>query len=185
MSTAITRRGRSAASALCLLPGLLLGPLLGCTTATRIEYQHEPTQSVRSDHNLNRAELRPFMIDGVVAAPLIRPLSELDTQVWLTLWSTSEKVVTVRAVQFVGTGAHSAMRQQFPAEMTGTTDKNDIKGVQRGSILFGLLKSDAAAAMVAEGSARLELELRVGPAADFHHLAFDITRHTTKEWVTH
>lgn len=177
MSSAITLLGQSAASALILL--------LGCTTATRIDYAHDPTEGIKTDHNLNRAELAPFTVDSVVVAPLLRVLEPQGTQVWLTLWATNAKTASVRTVQLSGTGAKSAQIQQFPEEKTVTTDKTDVKEVQYGDILVGLLSSDALASMAAEGRAKITLDIRVSPAVEYRHLSFDITRHTTKQWVTH
>jgi hypothetical protein len=48
-----------------------------------------------------------------------------------------------------------------------------------------VVPNDALAQMAASGAAKLTLELRVHPATDYHSLSFDITRHTTTEWVTH
>lgn len=177
MSSAITRLFLSATSALSLL--------LGCTTETRVEYQHDPTARIETDHALNRAELAPFTVDGVVVAPLLRPLAAQGTQVWLTLWATTGKTAAVRAVQFAGTGAQSAQIQQFPAENTVTTEKPEAKGLQSGDILVGVLSKEAVAAMTASGSAQLTIELRVNPSLEYRRLSFDITRHTTKQWVTH
>ena len=177
MSSAIKRLGRSAASCLILL--------LGCTTATRIDYAHDPTESIKTDHNLNRAELAPFTADGVVVAPLLRVLEPQGTQVWLTLWATSGKTASVRAGQPSGTGAQSAQIKQFPNEKTVTTDRTDVKGVQYGDILVGLLSSDALALIASEGHATLTLDFRVSPAVEYRHMSFDITRRTTKQWVTH
>lgn len=177
MSSAITRIGRWAASAVVLA--------LGCTTATRIDYQHEPTARIESDHILTRPELAPFTVDGVVVAPLLRVLTTPGTQLWLTMWTRGTKTVTVRAVSLVGTGTQSGQRQQFPAEKSVTTDKKETKEVQSGDILVGVLPNDALASMAASGSAKLTVELRVQPAADYQTLSFDITRHETKQWVTH
>ena len=177
MSSAITLLGQSAASALILL--------LGCTTAARIDYAHDPAEGIKTDHHLNRAELAPFTADGVAVAPLLRVLEPQGTQVWLTLWAASGKTAAVRTVQLSGTGAQSALIRQFPEEKTVTTDKTDVKGVQYGDILVGLVGSDALAAMASEGRARLTLDLRVSPAVEYRHLSFDITRHITKQWVTH
>lgn len=177
MSSAITRLGLWATSALTLL--------LGCTTDTRIDYRHDPTARIETDHTLNRADLAPFTVDGVVVAPLLRLLSSQGTQVWLTLWATSGKTASVRAVQFAATGAPSAQIQQFPAEKTVTTDKQEAKGVQSGDILVGVLSSDAVAALASTGSAMLTIEIRVSPAVEYRRLSFAITRHTTKQWVTH
>ena len=161
MSSAITRLGQPAVSALILL--------LGCTTATRIDYAHDPTESIKTDPNLNRAELAPFTVDGVVVAPFLRILEPQGTQVWLTLWATNGKTASVRTVQLSGTGAKSAQIQQFPEEKTVTTDKTNIKGVQHGDILVGLVGSDALASMASEGRAKLTLDLRVSAAVEYRH----------------
>lgn len=177
MSSAIPRMGRWAASVVVLT--------LGCTTATRIDYQHEPTARIESDHVLTRPELAPFTVDGVVAAPLLRVLTTPGTQLWLTMWARGKKTVTVRAVSLVGTGAQSGQRQQFPGEKTVTTDKKETKEVQSGDILVGVLPNDALTSMAASGSVKLTVELRVQPATDYQTLSFDITRRETKQWVTH
>ena len=58
MSFANTRIGKWAAS--------LLVMVAGCNQDTRIEYQHNPTVHIESDHTLSRPELTPFTVDGVV-----------------------------------------------------------------------------------------------------------------------
>ena len=177
MSSAITRLGQWAASVFVLV--------LGCNTDTRIEYQHDPTTRLETDHTLNRAELAPFTMDGVVVAPLFRMLTPQSTQVWLKLWAPGGKTVSARAAQLTGTGAQSAQSQQFPAEKSATTEKTDVKGVQYGLILLGEVGNDALAALASTGSAKLTVELKVSPAADYRSLSFDITRHKTKQWATH
>jgi|JI6StandDraft_1071083.scaffolds.fasta_scaffold19495_5 hypothetical protein len=177
MSFANTRIGKWAAS--------LLVMVAGCNQDTRIEYQHNPTVHIESDHTLSRPELTPFTVDGVVVAPIFRMLTPQSTQVWLKLWTTSGKTVSARAAHLSGTGAQSAQSQQFPAEHTTTTEKKDAKGVQYGLILLGELGNDVLASLASDGSAKLMVEIRVSPAAEYRSLSFDITRHKTKQWATH
>lgn len=176
MSSAISSFGKWAASLLVVL---------GCSQDTRLEYQHEPTLSIEKERTLARPELQPFTVDGVVIAPLLRMLTPQSTQLWLRCWSASTKPVSARAALLTGAGAQSAQSQQFAAEQSTVTDKTDLKGIQYGLILLGELGNDALASLSASGTARLAVDVKVGPGAEFKRLSFEITRHTTKQWATH
>lgn len=175
MSAAISRIGSRAAVGLALL--------LGCSTDTRIEYQHDPTVRIATDHALTRPELRPFTVDGVVVAPNFRAITHESTQLWLTLWAPQAKTVSVRAVRLAGATAPPS--PQFPEEKTVTTDTAVVKDVHSGKLLLGTLDNEVLTALAAGGSAKLTVELRVHPAADYHTVSFDITRHKTKVVVTY
>ncbi len=177
MSSAISRLGTWAAS--------VMVALVGCNTDTRIEYQHDPTGRIETELSLTRPELAPFRVDGVVAAPLFRMITPQSTQVWIKLWSTSSKTVSVRSALLAGSGAQSAQRQSFATEQSTLTEKPASKGVQYGLILLGELSNEALASMAKDGQAQFSIELRVNPATEYQPLRFVITRHATKQWATH
>ena len=159
--------------------------IAGCNVDTRIDYEHAPTSKLESDHTLNRPELSPFSVDGVVVAPLFRMITPQSTQVWLKLWTSSGKTVTARAAALCGIGAQAAQCQRFPVEISATTDRTDVKGAQYGLILLGEIGNDALTAMTAAGGAKLSAELRVGAAEEYRMLSFAISRQQSRHWATH
>lgn len=174
MSSAFSRLGQLAAS--------LVVAIVGCSQDTRTDYVHVPTARIDKERTLARAELAPFTIDGVVAAPLVRALTPQRTQVWLKLWSDAPRTVSARGAQLSGSGAPNTL---LPAEQSTLTEKNDIKGVLYGLVLLGEVSSDALTALGASGTATLAVDLRVAPATEYRRFSFELTRQKTQQWATH
>ncbi len=163
----------------------LLLVILGCNIDTRIEYLHDPTEKIETDFNLERPELLPFTLDGVVVAPVFRKLSSNRTQLWLKLWARQEKMVSVRAAQLTGNGAQINESTQFLSEQRTATNQIHSANLRDGQLLLGELSNQTLATLAADGNAKLMIEVRVPPATDYHTLSFFITRHKTKHFATH
>lgn len=158
--------------------------ITGCTTDTRIEYRHHPTESIETDYRLTRDELVPFTVDGIVVAPIFRELTPQTTQVWLKLWAKSEKSVSVRFAKLHGPLSQAGESPLLAAPKTANTDKKDSHGVQYGVLLLGELGNDALLSMAASGRVKLIVELRASATSDYRQMSFDITRHQSKHWAT-
>jgi|GEM_PF-6416551 len=159
--------------------------MVGCSTETRVDYEHTPTLSIEIEHQLNKKELLPFTLDGVVVAPLLRPITPERTQLWLKLWSHVSQSASVRNVKIFRHNSITQPEQSWDKEQYVTLEKNDIKGIFYNFVLIGEVTNNELKNLFTEQKAKLTLDIQVTPKNPYKSMSFEITRQKRKHWITH
>ena len=164
-----------------LRSALLAVPTMACSTATRVEYHHDPTTNLHETYDLSRPELQPFTVDGVVVSPYFKLLTHDSTRVLLRLVSTKQVSVTVGGAVLSGQGA--APVHSFDVATTVLTSEPVGQGAWRAAVTVGDLANTELDAL-GTGGATFAVDVRVGEG-EARRMSFELTRHVTEQMVTH
>ena len=151
--------------------------LSGCATAERIDYVHQPTKDLRKTYDIEDDALRPFTIDGVVMAPVLK-LSEGDsTRIILDVLADSKRKVMVRNLLIKGAGP----AKEIPLELTIAAKTEKKPGVLSGSETLATFSKEEMEAFTKAGTMTINLQVKVPPSKKFTPIDYVIERVSTTQ----
>lgn len=157
----------------CLL-GLLA---VACSTATRVDYTHEPTADLQDSYEISRSAYDPFRRSGVVVYPCFKLTERTKQMVVVRVVSASKQSVHLTECSVAG--------KELPVDQVIELDEVAKPGVFRGAHVVAKIEGTELEALNGGGDFEMEVRFTVGDRKKLEELTFDISRVQTTQFVTH
>lgn len=160
-----------------LKTGLLSLFAVACATATRVDYEHEPTKDLQDRYAIEDASYDPFRKNGVVVYPFFKLTEGTKQMVVVRVASGEKKPVHLTGCTVAG--------KSLDVDQVIQLDKEPKPGVHRGAHVVAKLEGSEIEKLSGGKDFAMRVDFQVGTSGKKDSLTFDIKRVETTQLVSH